>query len=246
METIVAERPVGELVGERIARSRVFDEYGIDYCCGGEKTLIEACSLKDVSLDEVVAKLIEADGAETATEDVDYGSMALDLLVDHIVSTHHAYLARELPRLNGLAQKVAHAHATNDPRVLLLESVLRALSDELLAHMGKEEQVLFPFIRKFATTDTLPFMPFGMLANPITAMESDHKNVGDALAQIRILTDDYAEPHWACTTYHALLEGLKELEQDLHRHIHKENNILFPRALRTESQRKQGGEDLKA
>ncbi len=239
MNAITAERSVGELVAEGLARSRVLEKYGIDYCCGGDQPLTEACVSKGISVEEVLADLNEVDSVEPATEDVDYSSMELDLLIDHIVSTHHAYLTQEMPRLAGLAQKVADAHAANDPRVLEIDSVVRALSEELTSQMGKEEEILFPFIRKLAQTDTVPFMPFGTLANPIAAMESDHTSAGAALQRIRVLTDDYAEPDWACNTYRALLEGLRELELDLHRHIHKENNILFPKALAMENQRKQ-------
>lgn len=239
MSSFTAEQTVGEVVAERLSRSRVLEKYGIDYCCGGNTLLTEACISKGISVDEVVAELNEVDLAESTTEDVDYTSMALDLLIDHIVSTHHAYLTQELPRLVGLAQKVAKAHAANDPRLLEIESVVRALSKELMSHMGKEEQVLFPFIRKLAQTNTVPLMPFGTLANPIAAMESEHTSAGDALRRLRVLTDDYAVPDWACNTYRVLLEGLQKLELDLHRHIHKENNILFPKALSIESQRKQ-------
>ena len=238
MNSTTADRTVGELVAEGPARSRVFEKYGIDYCCGGNKQLTEACISKGVSVDEVLAELNEADSAEPAAEDVDYASMELDLLIEHIVSTHHAYLTQELPRLVGLAQKVAKAHAANDPRLLEIESVVRALSKELMSHMGKEEQVLFPFIRKLAQTNTVPLMPFGTLANPIAAMELEHTSAGDALRRIGVLTDDYAVPDWACNTYRVLLEGLQKLELDLHRHIHKENNILFPKALAMERRRK--------
>lgn len=237
MSSITADRSVGELVAERLSRSRVLEKYGIDYCCGGDTPLTEACVSKGISVDEVLADLNEADSAESATKDVDCSSMALDELVDHIVSTHHAYLTPELPRLVGLARKVTKAHADKDPRVAEIESVLGDLAKELVMHMGKEEDVLFPFIRKLAETDTLPSMPFGTIANPIAAMEADHVGVGEVLQRIRVLTDDYAEPDWACNTYRALSAGLQELEMDLHRHIHKENNILFPKALATESQR---------
>lgn len=238
MNSTTADRTVGELVAEGPARSRVFEKYGIDYCCGGNKQLTEACISKGISVDEVLAELNEVDSAKSATEDADYNSMELDLLIDHIVSTHHAYLKLELPRLVGLARKVANAHGADDSRLLEVESVVRALTEELTAHMGKEEDILFPVIRELVQSDTLPFMPFGTIANPIAAMESEHENAGNALQQLRALTDDHTPPDGACNSYRALLDGLRELELDTHQHIHKENNILFPKALAMERRRK--------
>ncbi len=234
MNPITAELSVGELVAEQLGRSRVFEKFGIDYCCNGGTRLTEACISMNISIEDVLAELDEADSVTRETEDINFDTMDLDLLIEHILSTHHAYLAEELPRLTGLAEKVADAHFANDSRVRELESVVRALEEELTSHMGKEERILFPCIRKMAQTGTLPVMPFGTLANPIYAMESEHDSAGGALQRIRSLTDEYAEPEWACNTYRALLDGLRSLELDLHQHIHKENNILFPKALAME------------
>lgn len=236
MSSILTERTVGELVAERISRSRVFEEFGVDYCCGGGDTLTNACNSKGISLDDVVAALETDDSAESPKETHDYNTMKLDALIDHIVSTHHAYLIEELPRLVGLAEKVANAHADNDSRVVELEVEVRGLYEELMSHMGKEEQILFPVIRELAETGKVPFMPFGTLANPIRMMESEHDAAGGGLTRIRELTDNYAEPDWACNTYRALMDGLRTLELDLHQHIHKENNILFPKGLALEDQ----------
>ncbi|MDP7639874.1 MAG: iron-sulfur cluster repair di-iron protein [Candidatus Hydrogenedentes bacterium] len=232
---------MGELVAERIARSRVLEKYGIDYCCGGDKPLTDACALRGIPVEEVLADLNEAELALPETEDIDYNSMVLDQLVDHILSTHHAYLAEELPRLLGLAKKVAKAHADSDPRVPEFTSLVRALVEELNMHLGKEEQILFPFILQIVRSDTLPMMPFGTIANPIAAMESEHDSAGEALRRLRILSDDYTEPAWACDTYRALLDGLRGFELDLHQHIHKENNILFHKVIALEHQREEQG-----
>ncbi len=238
MTTLTAEKSVGELVTERPARSRVFEAYGIDYCCGGKKPLSEACAQKGHAVEEVLGKLAEADATGSDENDVDYTSMPLDELVNHIIATHHTYLLRELPRLQKMAEKVAKVHGGSDERLGQLAKVVTAVVEELSAHMMKEEQILFPVICQLEQTDSLPSMPFGTLANPVRAMESEHDSAGNALADMHRLTDAYTPPDWACNTYRALLDGLRELELDLHQHIHKENNILFPRALALEESRR--------
>ncbi|TDJ70105.1 MAG: iron-sulfur cluster repair di-iron protein [Proteobacteria bacterium] len=235
MNSINSDRTVGELVLEHPSNSRIFEEYGIDYCCGGKKSLWEACAKNGISVDEVLHKLNEADTARPQEDATDYASMRLDDLVEHIVSTHHAYLIRELPRLRGISTKVAKVHGDKDDRLGELEGVIRSLAEELGAHMMKEERVLFPLICLLAQTDPPQEMHFGTLGNPIGAMEADHEIAGNTLDNMRRLTDNYTPPDWACNTYRALLDGLHELEVDLHQHIHKENNILFPRALDLEA-----------
>lgn len=235
MSTLSTEKTVGELVRERPSRARVFEDLGIDYCCGGKKPLQEACAKKGHDVDKVLESILQADASSVAEDSTDYGAMPLDELADHIVSTHHAYLTRELPRLQQMSARVAKVHGDKDPRLGEIASVVSALVEELSAHMMKEERILFPVIRQLQQTDTLPPMPFGTLANPIRAMEAEHDTSGDALGELNRLTEDYTPPDWACNTYRALLDGLNELELDLHQHIHKENNILFPRALEVEN-----------
>lgn len=235
MNTTTMEKTVGELVSERPGRSRVFEDYGIDYCCGGKKSLAEACGKKGLVVEEVVRELEKVGPAAVQEDAVDYKTMALDELVNHIVSTHHAYLTQELPRLAGMSVRVAQVHGGSDARLNKLAHVVEGLSAELQSHMMKEEQVLFPIIRQLTHADTLPPMPCGALANPIGAMEAEHDSAGGALESMRRLTEGYAPPEWACNTYRALLDGLRELELDLHQHIHKENNILFPRAMELEA-----------
>ncbi len=238
MSTLTAEKTVGELVRERPSRARVFEDLGIDYCCGGKKPLSEACTKKGHKVEEVLKTIEVADSAGSEADSVDYGSMPLDELADHIVATHHAYLGHELPRLQAMAAKVARVHGEKDARLGELASVVDALAEELTSHMMKEERILFPVIRQFEQSDALPFMPFGTLANPIRAMEAEHDTAGNALEDMHRLTDGYTPPDWACNTYRALVDGLRELELDLHQHIHKENNILFPRAMDVEQRRR--------
>lgn len=240
MATINVDATVGELVSESPGRSRVFEKYGIDYCCGGKKPLSEACAAKEISLDTILEDLAEWDTLQTGKHCDDFASMGLEELANHIVATHHAYVATEMPRLEAMAEKVEKAHGASDERLADLTTVVHALAAELAPHMMKEEQVLFPIIRKLAHSDTPLSSPCGSIANPIAAMEADHDNAGNNLKRMRRLTDDYTPPDWACNTYRALLEGLREFELDLHQHIHKENNILFPKALELERRTRQG------
>lgn len=237
MSTTLAEMTVGELVRERPARSRVFEKHGIDFCCGGKRQLAEACAKKGVSLDQVAQELTEADAVPEADDTLDFDAMPLDTLANHIVETHHNYLRMELPRLRAMSDKVAKVHGESDARLADLERVVDALADELESHMMKEERILFPVIRALAKSDGAVPMPFGTLANPISVMEHEHDSAGNCLERIHTLTDGHAPPDWACNTYRALLDGLRELELDLHQHIHKENNILFPKALELEAAR---------
>jgi regulator of cell morphogenesis and NO signaling len=151
-------------------------------------------------------------------------------LADHIEQTHHAYLREELPRLTGLVGKIREVHGERHPKLVEVQRVFLGLRDELMMHMMKEEQVLFPMIRQMEASDNEPSFDCGSVDNPIRVMEHEHDNAGNALARLNELTGGYLPPADACNTYRATLSGLQELELDLHLHIHKENNILFPRA----------------
>jgi regulator of cell morphogenesis and NO signaling len=237
MSTINVEKTVGELVTEGPHRSRVFESHRIDYCCGGKRPLAEACEKKGIEATQLIEELVAADAGASAKDETDYATMPMDELADHIESTHHAYLGRELPRLLAMAEKVAKVHGEKDVRLGELAGVVSGLVEELTSHMMKEERILFPAIRMLVQAEGRPAMPCGTLANPIGVMEAEHDSAGDALGDIERLTDGHTPPDWACNTYRALLDGLRELELDLHQHIHKENNILFPRALEEERRR---------
>jgi regulator of cell morphogenesis and NO signaling len=238
MSTITESQTVGELVAAQPSRSRVFEAFQIDYCCGGKRSLKEACEKKGVAPGTILEALARIDGVRPAAPGVDVTHMSLDELCDHIVERHHDYLRRELPRLQAMADKVAKVHGDRDARLEGVATTLRALAEELTLHTLKEERMLFPVIRELSRSQGLPFMPFGTLANPIRVMESEHDDAGGGLTKLAELTDDYTPPEWACNTYQALLDGLHDLELDLHEHIHKENNVLFPRALEEEQRRR--------
>lgn len=227
-------KTVGELVAERPDRSRVFEALGIDYCCGGKKTLEQACGNNGVDPAKVIAQLQESETAPDTSEQVNWLHAPMRLLIEHILSTHHAYLKTELPRLSGLVEKVASRHSTKEPRLTELSGVYAGLRGELEMHMMKEEQILFPAIVQMETTNAKPSLGCGFLGGPIGVMEAEHDSAGEALAAIRTLTGQFTAPDWACNTFRALWDALQKLEGDLHEHIHKENNILFPRALEME------------
>lgn len=228
------EKTVGELVAERPDRSRVFEALGIDYCCGGKKTLETACGENGINLAEVVARLQDVEIAPAKSEDENWLHAPMRSLIEHILRTHHAYLKSELPRLTGLAEKVESRHAKKEPRLSELKGVYAGLRAELDMHMMKEEQILFPAIVQMEETNAKPSLGCGFLSGPVSVMESEHESAAEALAAIRSLTDQYTPPEWACNTFRALVDALQKLEADLHEHIHKENNVLFPRALEME------------
>lgn len=222
--------PVGQLVAERPARARVFERYGIDYCCAGKKTLADACHQRELDPEEILSAIRAEDERTNTADHTDWTTEPLTNLVDHILEAHHAYLRRELPRLTTMVDKVHRVHGERRPELAEVRTTFHAMRAELQAHMDKEEVILFPLIVTLATPATTATVPKGAIAGPIRRMESEHATVGEAIATIRRLTDDHMPPMDACNTYRALLGGLAELEQDLHQHIHKENNVLFPRA----------------
>lgn len=224
-------KTVGEYVKEKPALSRVFDRYGIDYCCGGKRPLLEVCHDRGISVDEVVSALEQATESKLEDEDLDWQTATVEQMIDHIHSHHHLYLYEVMPRLSQMVNKVARVHGAKDARLAELAIVFETLQTELNLHMQKEERVLFPLCRELATANVLPQSHCGSIGNPIRVMGVEHEQAGALLAKMHILTNDFAPPEWACNTYRAMLDGLAEMEQDLHQHIHEENNILFPKAL---------------
>ena len=233
------KQKVSELVRQHIDRSRILERFGIDFCCGGSQSLGDACTVAGANLDEVCLAIEKCDESNREPEAVEWTEAPLSVLIDHIVSHHHAYLCEELPRLEALMCRVVDAHGEKHPRLKDLGHVFSALHNELTAHMMKEEQILFPIVKQLerieVTGEPVPQFHCGSVNNPITAMEHEHDSAGQALRQMRRLTDGFEPPDDACNGYRALLAGLAQLETDLHLHIHKENNILFPRAAKLEA-----------
>lgn len=224
---------IGELVARWPSRSRVFEKLGLDYCCGGKRPLSQACDEKGIDASTVLTILLAAEEGATSLEQ-DWTRATLADLSRHIEQTHHAYLKRELPRLEATVHKVAAVHGDHYPWLLEFERVYTDFAAEMTAHMMKEEQVLFPLIRKLETGEAGPAARG--VGNPIHVMEDEHDDAARSLARMRELSAGFAPPVDACNTFRAMLDGLSELEVETHRHVHKENSILFPKALELERQ----------
>jgi regulator of cell morphogenesis and NO signaling len=221
---ITPETTVGGIATEHPLATRVFARHGIDFCCGGGRPLADACAAQGVDAATVLQEL-EAELARTSEPETRWDEASLTDLIDHIVATFHEPLREELPRLEAMATKVLEVHGEKDPeRLKEVLDTIRALQAELTAHMGKEEEILFPMIAAGRGA---------MAMGPVSVMEAEHDEAGKMLRRLAELTDGYAAPEGACNTWRALWAGLADLEQAMHVHIHLENNILFPRALRS-------------
>jgi regulator of cell morphogenesis and NO signaling len=228
---------IGHVVARNFRTAQVFENYGLDFCCGGKKTIADACSENGINPDELI-KEIEDVSENGNNEEMRFYNWEADTLTDYIISTHHTYLIRALPNIFAHAGKVAEVHGKNHPETIQVVRVFSDIKEELEVHMQKEEKMLFPYIKRIAEANRnnceTHYPPFGTIANPIRVMEMEHQNAGGLMEEINKLTDNYNPPADACTTYKVLYEELKEFENDLHVHIHLENNILFPKAIELE------------
>ena len=217
----------------------VFEKLGIDFCCGGNRPLDEACAAANLKLDDVLASLETAlaTPAQKSNKELQAGSLAE--LIAHIVGTHHVYLRRELPQIEKLIDKVQDKHGANHPELGHIRSVFHGLAQELMLHLMKEENILFPYVERMeeSVLQREPILPppFGTVANPVRMMEHEHDSAGDALKALRRASNGFVPPDDACTSYRALYTALENFEKDMHQHIHLENNVLFPKALAMET-----------
>ncbi len=230
---------VGELAAELPGATREFEKLGIDYCCGGSRSLGEACEQANISVDEALARLETGLAASNSHEQRNWKNEPLAELIAHINSTHHVFVREESPRIEKLTAKVVSVHGRNHPELLQVQEAFGNLANELSVHLMKEEQVLFPYITMMegaaAANEPAPPAMFGTVMNPVRMMMQEHDGAGDMLKKLRAITHDYMLPADACISYKTLYEALKEFEADLHQHIHLENNILFPRAVALEA-----------
>lgn len=232
--TIHPNMTIGEVVAQHYRTAEVFSRHGIDFCCGGRRTLAKACSDLEISWETL------ADELETALQATELPSSNAhnwepDFLAEYIVQTHHRYLREALPLLLQYATKTASVHGERHPELKVIEKQITLLATDLLEHMAKEEQILFPYIKMLSTTrkqGNQPLQtPFGSIQNPIRMMEQEHDYAGTLLENLRDLTNGFIPPEDACTTYRLTFAKLKELDEDLRWHVHLENNVLFPKTV---------------
>lgn len=230
----IPKTTVREIALEQPASIRVFEKYGIDYCCGGRKPLSQACAERSLELNTVLTAIENATQAQQ-TVGPEWTTTPLEAICEHIVTTHHNYIRNELPRLRQLAKKVVARHGSDRTELPEIQNLVETVGDDLLQHLSKEEMMLFPYItnleRSLADCGPRSLGCFGTVRNPIRVMMAEHDSAGETLARIRSLSGDYTPPEGACPTFVGFYQALSEFERDLHRHVHLENNILFPRAI---------------
>jgi regulator of cell morphogenesis and NO signaling len=234
----IQTRSIGDLVADDYRTAAVFKQYGIDFCCGGKSTVAEVCEKKKISLVELTQKLQQMEYRATAPQ-LNFKDWALPFLVDYIINVHHQYVQDKLPQLLQYSRKVAKVHGHAYTETVAIADKLEMLAEELFAHLKKEELVLFPYVKKMwkqkEAQEKAEAPPFGRASNPIRMMEQEHEFAGRMMAEIRRLSNDFTPPESACNTYRVLYALLEEFEQDLHQHVHLENNILFPAAIKLEA-----------
>jgi len=228
---------VGEIASTNPQSTKILEEAGLDYCCGGHESLHDACAHAGIPAEQILARL-RASRAEAGPADADWASAPLADLTRHIREKHHRYVREAIPRVRALAGKVHAKHGANHPEILEIERLFLLLGQEMIMHMQKEEQILFPYIEALerCVKAKEPLEPpfFQTVRNPIYAMMKEHDSAGELTKQIRRISREYAPPPDACASYQALYQDLREFEADLHQHVHLENNILFPRAVELE------------
>ena len=228
---------VRNIAVENPGAKRVLEDAGVDYCCGGEKSLHEACMHAGVSANEILKRLQE-NRMQAGPEDVNWTSARLGDLTRHIVEKHHKYVRGTIPRVSALLARVKAKHGENHPELAKIEAEFLGVGQEMYAHMQKEEQILFPYIEKLERAEEgmeeieRPF--FQTVRNPVHMMMLEHDSAGEALKAMRKLSSGYHAPAGACESYREAYRLLREFEADMHTHVHLENNILFPRAVELE------------
>lgn len=235
-----SKETLGQMAAKDIRKAQVFKKYGLDFCCGGKKTLDQACAEKGLDVLAVERELQQTDHLAATTRPIPYQDWSSDFLADYIVNTHHSYVKKNLPDILAYANKVARVHGSRHPELLPVRELVEEVYNEMMNHMVKEERILFPYIKDIVTaqknTQPLQASHFGTVQNPINMMEMEHEVVGKNMEEIRTLTQNYVLPDDACASYSLLYRMLDEFEEDLHIHVHLENNILFPKALKAEQQ----------
>ena len=236
----IADLTLSEIVTANYKSAAIFEKYGLDFCCHGKISISEACENKGINTEEVLNQLEKLNGNSSYGKGEQYNLWGLDFLTDYIINVHHKYVRDMIPVIAAHAEKVVSKHGENHPEVIKVASCFSIVYKDLRQHMMKEEQMLFPYIKYLVETKKnlksaeQPF--FGSIKNPIRMMEAEHESAGDLLAEIGELTNNYNPPSDSCNTFKVYYRELKEFEEDLHKHVHLENNILFPRSINLENE----------
>ncbi len=229
---------IGELVAQNYRTASIFKQNKIDFCCNGNRTIADAAEQKKLDISSLL-KDLELASSSQSDGNIDFNSWPLDLLADYIEKTHHRYVEAKIPEIMPYLEKVVRVHGDRHPELFEVFELFNESAGDLAAHMKKEELILFPFVRKMIQAKAKGEKvqaPFGTVQNPIKAMMAEHDNEGERFRTIAALTEDYTPPVDACNTYRVTYALLKEFENDLHKHIHLENNILFPKAITLEEE----------
>lgn len=228
---------IGQLVADDYRTAQVFQSFGLDFCCGGNRTVEEACKDSGVEYLEVQQVLQQLDENQSG-EYQNYNEWSLDFLIDYIINNHHKFSRSKLLEIGRYTKKVAMVHGNQHPELEEIYYEFTKLHREIINHLDKEEEILFPYVKILVEAKEKGQQPetpdFGKAAHPISMMEHEHDEAGDAMRKIRGLSNDFTPPEDACTTYRLLFENLEAFEKDLHKHVHLENNILFPKAIQLE------------
>lgn len=233
------KKSVGEIVAEDYRAAQIFENHKIDFCCNGDRNVQEVAEEKDLDLENLLDEISEAKTRVSGASQ-DFDSWPLDLLSDYIEKTHHRYSEKQIPVIKPYLEKIAQVHGDHHPELFEIKEIFNTISGEMAAHQKKEEIILFPFIKKLVEAEEegkSPEAPMGKsVGDPVDMMTHEHDDQGDAFKKISELSDNYTTPSDGCNTYQVTLNLLKEFEADLHKHIHLENNILFPKAVQLEKQ----------
>jgi regulator of cell morphogenesis and NO signaling len=233
--TTIGDRTIGELVAEDYRVALIFKKHGVDFCCGGKRTVERACRDKDINVGEMESEIFAVQNQAIGGEHK-FNDWSPSFLADYIVNVHHSYVNSNLGLITEFANKVAKVHGNQHPENIRIAEIWPEIAAELTTHMKKEELMLFPYIKKMEGEGKLPKSVFGTVVNPVSMMEAEHESVGDLMKEIQILSNNYTPPATACNTYRVLYAKLKEFQDDLFQHIHLENNILFPKIVKLEAQ----------
>ena len=235
---ILEEQIIGELVAQNYKTASVFKKFKIDFCCNGNRTISEACERKKLDPSQLINELRNT--IINVEQNIDFNSWELDLLADYIEKTHHRYVLTKIEEIKPYLNKVTRVHGEHNPELKEIEILFNQSAQELSQHLQKEEMILFPFIRNMVNSKMeekpLFFPHFETVENPIAMMKHEHQNEGERFEKIAELSNQYTPPSHACNTYRVTFALLKEFEDNLHQHIHLENNILFPKAIKMEKE----------